>query len=177
MSDYEILIDVNELRKRLGERNWRIVDCRFNLLEPQQGFAQYRAGHIPTAYYADLDKDLAAPVTPTSGRHPLPDARKFAARLGQLGISNDTQVVVYDEAGGAIAARLNNIKNSLKYYLTGHVEVESSGFDGKSAEYNVTASTTGQQMASELESKKFDEFNIKILNSSLHTLSIALVRQ
>jgi len=89
-----------------------------------------------------------------------------AGRVISLSVSNVTNL-----------AQFNSIKNSLKYYLTGHVEVESSGFDGKNAEYSVTASTTGQKMASELENKKFDEFNIKILNSSLHTLSIALVRQ
>ena len=74
-------------------------------------------------------------------------------------------------------SQFNKIKNSLKYYLTGHVEVESRAFDGNGAEYSVTAQTTGYIMASELEGKKFDEFNIQILSSSLHALTIALVRQ
>jgi len=73
--------------------------------------------------------------------------------------------------------QFNKIKNSLKYYLTGHVEVESRAFYGNRAEYNVTAQTTGYKMASELEGKKFEEFNIRIISSSLHALTVALVRQ
>ena len=73
--------------------------------------------------------------------------------------------------------QFNKIKNSLKYYLTGNVEVESRAFDGNRAEYNVTAQSTGYKMATELDGKKFEEFNIQILSSSLHTLTVALVRQ
>ena len=74
-------------------------------------------------------------------------------------------------------SQFNNIKSTLKYYLTGHVEVNSRSFDGSSAEYSVTASSTGNKMASELDGKIIDEFNIEIISSSLHALSIALVRQ
>lgn len=74
-------------------------------------------------------------------------------------------------------SQFNSFKNSLKYYLTSHVEVESRSFDGIRAEYSVTTSTTGYNMALELEGKKFEEFNFKILNSSLHALSVALVSQ
>jgi len=83
-----------------------IVDCRFNLLEPQAGRRAWEAGHIPGAYYADLDKDLAAAVGPLTGRHPLPDRDAFAALLGSWGVTPDTTVVAYDNAGGALAGRL-----------------------------------------------------------------------
>ena len=73
-------------------------------------------------------------------------------------------------------SQFNSVKNSLKYYLTTDVEVESRSFNGMRAEYSVTTSTTGYKMALELEGKKFEEFNFKILSSSLHTLSVALVR-
>ncbi len=89
-----------------------------------------------------------------------------AGRQVTLKVSNVTNLTQF-----------NKIKNSLKYYLTGHVEVESRAFDGNRAEYSVTAQTTGYKMASELEGKKFEEFNIRILSSSLHTLSVTLVRQ
>lgn len=72
-------------------------------------------------------------------------------------------------------SRYNSVKNLLNYFLPGHVEVESRAFDGSSAEYVVVASTTGYKIASELEGKRFDGFNFKILNSSLHALSVALV--
>lgn len=106
MKSYEFLIDVNELREHLADPGWRVVDCRFNLLKPGKGRADYLEGHIPGAVYAHLDDDLAGPVNQLSGRHPLPDPELLALTLGGYGIDNATQVVVYDDAGGAIAARL-----------------------------------------------------------------------
>lgn len=41
-----------------------------------------------------------------TGRHPLPDALEFMHRVGSWGIDCDTQVVAYDQASGAFAARL-----------------------------------------------------------------------
>ena len=56
--------------------------------------------------YASLDRDLSAEVVPgKTGRHPLPDADWLAQRLGELGIANDSDVVVYDDASGAMASR------------------------------------------------------------------------
>ena len=66
----------------------------------------YQQGHIPGAVYAHLDHDLAAPITPTTGRHPLPGPAQIAKTFGKLGISNAGQVVVYDTVGGGFAARL-----------------------------------------------------------------------
>ena len=63
------------------------------------------AGHIPGARFADLNLDLSAPVTAASGRHPLPAPEIFAARFGEVGIGDETQVVAYDEANGSFAAR------------------------------------------------------------------------
>jgi thiosulfate/3-mercaptopyruvate sulfurtransferase len=55
--------------------------------------------------FLDLDEDLAGPVTAGTGRHPLPDSRLMQARLAELGISNSSKVVVYDDSHGALAAR------------------------------------------------------------------------
>ena len=89
-----------------------------------------------------------------------------AGRRVSLSVSNVTNF-----------SQFNSVKSSLKYYLTGQVEVESRSFNGSRAEYSVVAASTGYKIASELEGKKIDEFNFKILSSSLHALSIALVRQ
>jgi len=67
--------------------------------------ATYQSGHIPGAVFVDLDQDLAGSPG-VAGRHPLPDPSAFAATLGGLGIEPSTHVVVYDDAGGRIAARL-----------------------------------------------------------------------
>ena len=106
MKSYRKLIEVAELQDLLGSAECRVVDCRFDLLQPQKGRTEYLAGHIPGALYADLDQDLAGPVTKDSGRHPLPDKNVFRATLQGWGIGPGTQVVVYDYASGALAARL-----------------------------------------------------------------------
>jgi len=100
------LIDAATLHAHLGQPGWVVVDCRFNLLEPAAGRAGYEHGHIPGSRYADLDHDLARAPAPSEGRHPLPDAATFAATLGDWGVGPDDTVVAYDDASGAIAARL-----------------------------------------------------------------------
>jgi thiosulfate/3-mercaptopyruvate sulfurtransferase len=75
-------------------------------LDGRSGRAAYEAGHLPTARFVDLDRDLTQPGDPTAGRHPLPSPEYFAERLGALGIGDDAPVVAYDDAGGTSAARL-----------------------------------------------------------------------
>ena len=99
------LISAGELQPLIGRPGVRIVDCRFDLNDPLAGRRAYCARHIPGAVFADLDQDLSARVTPHTGRHPLPDAGGFAETLGRFGISNSTEVVVYDADGGPLAAR------------------------------------------------------------------------
>jgi thiosulfate/3-mercaptopyruvate sulfurtransferase len=103
---YTTLIEPAELAQHLADPHWAIVDCRFDLARPEAGREQYRAGHIPGARYAHLNEDLSGPITPRTGRHPLPSPAEFARRLGAWGIDASKQVVAYDDAGGAIAARL-----------------------------------------------------------------------
>jgi thiosulfate/3-mercaptopyruvate sulfurtransferase len=103
---FSTLIDASTLRELAGKPEVAVIDCRFDLLNPEGGRRAYLAGHIPGARYADLNKDLSAPISPNSGRHPLPAPRDFSATLGRLGIGNATQVIAYDDAGGSFAARL-----------------------------------------------------------------------
>ena len=105
LKSQKLLIDVDELASRLRDDKLRIIDCRFDLMDPGAGRDSYLAGHIPGAVYADLDVDLAAPVDATTGRHPLPEIGVAAETFRRLGVSRETNVVVYDSAGGAMAAR------------------------------------------------------------------------
>jgi thiosulfate/3-mercaptopyruvate sulfurtransferase len=104
--EFHTLIDVDSLQKLLGEPRLAVVDCRFDLMNPGAGHQAYLKGHIPDARYADLNRDLSAPIGPGTGRHPLPAPETFAAWLGAAGIGNGAQVVAYDDANGSIAARL-----------------------------------------------------------------------
>ncbi|MFI4889002.1 MAG: sulfurtransferase [Steroidobacterales bacterium] len=103
---YSTLIDAASLARIVGRPGVAIVDCRFDLAEPEAGRQAYLKAHIPAASYAALNQDLSVPPGSTTGRHPLPSKTQFAARLGALGVDNDTQVIVYDQASGAYAARL-----------------------------------------------------------------------
>ncbi len=103
---FDTLISTHQLAEHLTDPNWIIVDCRFDLTNPSWGFADYQRGHIPGAVYAHLDNDLAGPVTPSTGRHPLPTPDQMALTFGKLGIRNTSQVVVYDTVGGGFAGRL-----------------------------------------------------------------------
>ena len=103
---YKTLIDMPTLAANLGHPDWALFDCRFNLFKPEAGQMAYDEGHIPGARFADLDKDLSGPVTPTSGRHPLPKPDELAERLSAWGVDRMVQVVVYDANDGGLASRL-----------------------------------------------------------------------
>jgi thiosulfate/3-mercaptopyruvate sulfurtransferase len=102
---FTTLIDARSLQGLLGDSGLVIIDCRFDLQNTDAGRNAYLKGHIPGAQYADLNKDLSAPVSSTSGRHPLPTPQAFAATVSTLGIGEDSQVVAYDEANASFAAR------------------------------------------------------------------------
>jgi thiosulfate/3-mercaptopyruvate sulfurtransferase len=103
---YTTLISTTQLAANLERRDFLPIDCRFDLARPDAGEAAYRAAHIPGALYAHLDRDLSAPISPSSGRHPLPDPARFAQTLSQWGVERETQVVAYDTDNAAHAARL-----------------------------------------------------------------------
>lgn len=103
----QLLITPARLAVGLGSRDVPVVvDCRFDLMNPAAGREKWAAGHIPGAFYADLDRDLASPRTADSGRHPLPSADQLATLFGAWGLTPERQLVAYDDVGGAIATRL-----------------------------------------------------------------------
>lgn len=95
---------VEELSGRLPQPRIVVCDVRWYLADPQQGKREYAQSHLPGARFVDLDTDLIGPEGP--GRHPLPPVSVFARTLGRMGIGPDHTVVAYDSSGGAIAARL-----------------------------------------------------------------------
>ena len=65
----------------------------------------YETAHVSGAIRVDLETDLSEVGDPaTGGRHPLPSLDVWLARLGAWGVSPSTPVVVYDAAGGGMAA-------------------------------------------------------------------------
>ncbi|HSE11246.1 MAG TPA: rhodanese-like domain-containing protein, partial [Rudaea sp.] len=98
------LIDAAALARLVSHPDVLVVDCRFDIVDPQRGAREYALAHIPGAVYADLDRDLSDLWKVDLGRHPLPDAEAFSEVLGRWGWTPQTQVVAYDAANGALAA-------------------------------------------------------------------------
>jgi thiosulfate/3-mercaptopyruvate sulfurtransferase len=100
------LISTQELSEWLSQPELRLFDCRTNLSDPAWGRQDYLSGHIPGAIYADLKHNLAGPVSPASGRHPLPETGVFAKLLSNWGVTAHSKLVVYDTTSGSYAGRL-----------------------------------------------------------------------
>jgi thiosulfate/3-mercaptopyruvate sulfurtransferase len=98
------LVSAGWLAGHLGDPDLRVVDFRWRLGSRSEQ-AAYEAGHIPGAVYVNLESDVTGHV-PGAGRHPLPAREAFEREMRAAGLGRDSAVVVYDDAGGSIAARL-----------------------------------------------------------------------
>jgi thiosulfate/3-mercaptopyruvate sulfurtransferase len=113
----ELLVEPDWLTAHRDDPDVRIIDCAT--------VEAYRRAHIPGAlqlpahYYIKDDapgEDHGTFVMP-------PD--KFEALMGQLGVSNDTTVVTYDDNNALVAARLWWV---LKYYGHDNARVLNGGW-------------------------------------------------
>ena len=96
------LISVGELADRLNEVV--VFDLRWALTDPGVGRAAYTSGHIPGAVFVDLDSELCGSTG--AGRHPLPAVEAFTRLLGDNGAGQGDEIIVYDDMGGSVAARM-----------------------------------------------------------------------
>lgn len=106
MKIFETFISCEDLIKQNEIEDFIIIDCRFDLSNPDWGYQGYLKSHIPNALYAHLDNDLSRKITDKTGRHPLPDVEDILKTFSNWGINAQKQVVVYDTASGSYAARL-----------------------------------------------------------------------
>jgi len=104
---YSSLISPQAVNENIENPNWRFFDCRFVLIEPEKKQAEFIERHLPGATYAHLNRDLASPpIVGKTGRHPLPKIGELSKTFSAWGINPTNQVIVYDDVGGAFAARL-----------------------------------------------------------------------
>jgi thiosulfate/3-mercaptopyruvate sulfurtransferase len=137
------LHSARELLASIKNSECVVVDCSFSLADTSAAHRRYLQAHIPGAVYAHLDDDLSSPITAQSGRHPLPTSKKFAEFLGRCGWQPGMKMVVYDDAGGAIAGRLWWL---MKYFghdvatmLDGGISAwQSAGYELESGVVNVS---------------------------------------
>ncbi len=97
------LVSADWLRLHLNDPPVLVIDLRW-YLDGRSGRDAYAQGHIPGAIFVDLEREITAPRGP--GRHPIPAPAQFGAAMRRAGVSHDSRVIVYDDQGGSIAARL-----------------------------------------------------------------------
>lgn len=147
MTQNPFVVSAQYLSEHLDDPQVVIVDCRFALTEPEQGYQQYQISHIPGAHYLDLNKDLSSPVERHGGRHPLPHTTELAKKFAAIGINfQETLVVAYDNSRFAFGARLWWL---LRYMGHDKVKLLNGGWNAwESAGYPVTDASTIPQPGS-----------------------------
>jgi thiosulfate/3-mercaptopyruvate sulfurtransferase len=89
----EQLVDTAWVAAHAADPRVRIVDVR------RSGFEQ---GHVPRAVWLDPES-IRDTANPPSFMLSVP---RFEQAMAQLGVANDTRVVLYDDRGGLLAARV-----------------------------------------------------------------------
>lgn len=97
------LIAVDELAEHIDR--CLVVDSRHDLTDPAAGRRQWGEAHVPGAVFVSLDEQLSVAKNGRNGRHPMPTREQVRDVLASIGLSEDTQLVVYD-GGNGMAGRL-----------------------------------------------------------------------
>lgn len=97
------LVTTDWLAAELGKPDLVVFDAtKYLPNEPKDGVAEFRRAHIPGACYFDIDQ-IADPDTDLP--HMVPTPGRFAKLMGELGVTNTSRIVFYDQKGLASAAR------------------------------------------------------------------------
>ncbi|MCW2526253.1 MAG: Rhodanese domain protein [Pseudonocardiales bacterium] len=100
-----VLIEAGTLSAELaGSQPPAVLDVRWALGDPD-GEKHYLDGHLPSAVFVDLDRELAATPSAHAGRHPLPAITQLQKAARSWGLRDGQPVVVYDNNGGLSASR------------------------------------------------------------------------
>ncbi len=96
------LIEATELLNMLKNEDLVLIDVRSG----KDAKEKYAKAHIDQALHTDLNTALShiKENAADGGRHPLPSIEEFMRTLQELGIGEDSHVVLYDDTYGAIAA-------------------------------------------------------------------------
>jgi len=96
------IIQATTLLKLHKSENLVLIDARSG----KNAKANYEEKHLDGALFVDLENQLAEIKEDASigGRHPLPKIENFVKTLSNLGISEKSHVVIYDDKNGSNAA-------------------------------------------------------------------------
>ncbi len=122
--DREHFISPDALEARLGSQKLSII-CNFMYMpgEKLDGRTEYNEDRIPGAVYFDLDEiaDQSSPLP-----HMIASAEQFGKAMGELGVSDENEIVVYDGPGLFSAPR---IWWNLKIMGAKNVRILEGGYD------------------------------------------------
>ena len=97
------LVDTEWLAERLGSGGLVVVDGSWRMPGQGRAFDDYARRHIEGAVFFDID---AVADRLSDLPHMLPTPKAFAEAVGALGVSERSNVVVYDDQGIFSAARV-----------------------------------------------------------------------
>ena len=138
-----LLVSTWWLAEHLNDDNLVIVDIRGHVLPasepPPHYFSHkddYDLAHIPNAVFVDWTSDIVEPESPT---YDIANPDRYADLMSRLGISNDSTVIVYDDANGMFAARF---WWTLNYHGHSNVAVLDGGWQKWTKEGHLTNNDT-----------------------------------
>ena len=117
------LISTDWLRKNLANKNIKILDCSWHIPNTKRsGRLEFELSHIPGSIFFDIDK---ISDQNSSFPHMLLTKEKFSSLIGDLGISNDDHIIVYDKLGIFSSPRVWWMFN---YYGHSKISILNGGF-------------------------------------------------
>lgn len=99
-------VDYKWLMENMDKDNLIILDARAGLKDPEEGLNAYKKGHIKGAQFVSLEEIMTGKASTYGGRHPLPDLKEFTDHMMNLGVDDDSIVIIYDDGNIAMAGRL-----------------------------------------------------------------------
>lgn len=168
------LVNVKWLIDNLNNEKLVIVDCRFNLMDKEYGKRSYEEGHIKGAKRVDIERELSSVVKVHGGRYPIPSTNELKNTFENIGISDDSIVISYDEGDLAGASRLwwilKYLGHDKVYVLDGGLEAYKEAGGEISTEN--TKSTKGNLNINVKENMKVD---MEYVKERINNEKIALV--
>ena len=93
----EALVTTEWLARNIENQDIFIIDASLPRVGVKEDTREnYRVAHIPNAPFFDID-EIADPQATLP--HMMPSEDLFGAKVGELGISNNSKVIVYDQHG------------------------------------------------------------------------------
>ncbi len=98
-----LIVSTEWLAAEIGKQDLIVFDAtKYLPNEGRDGRTEFLTAHIPGAHFFDID-EIADPDT--SLPHMIPSAGRFEKLMRQLGVTNSSRLVFYDQKGIASCAR------------------------------------------------------------------------